>query len=190
MSDRKPRVLVPLGAGFEELEAIASIDVLRRAGCQVVTVSVGAPNPIVGRNRIRVLADIDLADALAEWGDDWDLVLLPGGLGGVEAIEGDADLMGLIGRRVAAGQLTAAICAAPRVLKAVGLDTDTPVTGHPGCRGDLDGFSAYREDAVVVSGSVITSRGPGTAIDFGLECVSALLGPEVAARIAAEIVHR
>ena len=79
--NQKPRVLVPLGTGFEELEAIAAIDLLRRAGCQVVTCSVGAANPIVGRNRLRVMADLDLSEALAEWGDDWDLVLLPGGLG-------------------------------------------------------------------------------------------------------------
>jgi len=184
----KPRVLVPLGTGFEELEAIASVDVLRRAGCQVVTASVGAANPIVGRNRIRVMADIDLADALAEWGDEFDLVLLPGGLGGGAAVEGSDELMALLRSRLESGRLTAAICAAPRALAAAGLDLSTPLTGHPGCRADLESFADYREEAVVVSGPVITSRGPGTAVEFGLACVAALLGDAKAAEIRAQIV--
>ena len=93
---QKPRVLVPLGSGFEELEAVAPIDLLRRAGCQVVTCSVGVSNPIVGRNRMRIMADLDLSEAIAEWGDAWDLLLLPGGLSGVEAMEVDACLMAMI----------------------------------------------------------------------------------------------
>lgn len=184
----KPRVLVPLGTGFEEVEALTAVDLLRRAGCQVITVSVGAANPIVGRNRIRVMADIDLADALAEWGDAWDLVVLPGGLGGVEAIEASQPLMTLLRERVAGGGLTAAICAAPRVLKAVGLDPQTPITGHPACRGDLEGFADYRTEAVVRAGPVLTSRGPGTAVAFGLACVEALLGAEKADAVRADIV--
>ena len=104
----KPRVLIPLGTGFEELEAIAAIDVLRRAGCQVVTASVGASNPIVGRGRIRVLADLDLSDALMEWEEDWDLVVLPGGEAGVEALRADQRLMNLVAARISTGRPVAA----------------------------------------------------------------------------------
>jgi 4-methyl-5(b-hydroxyethyl)-thiazole monophosphate biosynthesis len=182
------RVLVPLAPGFEEVEALAPVDLLRRAGCQVVTASVGAPNPIVGRNRIRVMADLDLAEALAEWGDAWDLVLLPGGAKGTENLEADEGLLGLLTRRLAAGGLTAAICAAPRVLAAAGLARSVAVTGHPGCRGDLADFADYREEAVVRAGHVITSRGPGTAMALGLACVEALCGPAVAAKVRAETV--
>ena len=183
----KKRVLVPLGPGFEELEAVAVLDLLRRAGCHVVSASVGGRNPIVGRNRIRIMADIDIGDAMAEWGHDWDLVVLPGGLGGVGALEACEPLMALVRERVAAGALIAAICAAPRALKAAGLAPSTPVTNHPGCAADLDDFSDYREEPVVVAGPVITSRGPGTAVVFALACIDALLGPDKAAEIRAQI---
>lgn len=124
----------------------------------------------------------------AEWGADWDLVVLSGGLDGVAAVEADARLMALLTDRIAAGGLTAAICAAPRVLANVGLDPATPVTGHPGCKADLEGFDQYREDAVVDAGKVITSRGPGTAVAFGLACVAALCGAEKAAEVRVQIV--
>ena len=186
----RARVLVPLGPGFEELEAIAVIDVLRRAGCHVVTASVGAANPIVGRNRIRVMADLDIEDALVEWGESWDLVVLPGGLGGVAAIEAHEGLSTLLRERLAAGGLTAAICAAPRALKAAGLPRSTALTGHPACRADLEDYDQYRTDAVVVDGHVITSRGPGTALAFGLACVEALCGPGRTAEIQEQIVAR
>ena len=182
------RVLVPLAPGFEEVEALTPVDLLRRAGCHVVTASVGARNPILGRNRIRVMADIDLSEALAEWGDAWDLVLLPGGLGGVEQLEASGELVALLQRRLAAGELTAAICAAPRVLAKAGLPTDTPVTNHPGCRADLAAYGAYEETPVVVAGHVITSRGPGTAMAFGLRCVEALLGVEAADEVRRAVV--
>lgn len=183
----RPRVLVPLGPGFEELEAIAAVDILRRAGCHVVTASVGK-NPIVGRNKVRVLADVDIDDALTEWGDDWSLVLLPGGLGGVDAMEKNRGLMDLLRKRVAAGQLTAAICAAPRLLVKAGLDTRMPVTNHPGCQSDLKDYPEYREADVVVAGSFITSRGAGTAVEFALACAMTLCGPDVADRVREEIV--
>ncbi|MFT5429826.1 MAG: 4-methyl-5(b-hydroxyethyl)-thiazole monophosphate biosynthesis [Myxococcota bacterium] len=184
----KPRVLVPLGTGFEELEAIAAVDVLRRAGCQVITASVGATNPIVGRNRIRVLADLDLSDALTEWGDDWDLVLIAGGLGGVEAITANTELMALVRGRIKGERAVAAICAGPRALRDAGLPLDTAITGHPGCADDLKEFTDYRTDAVVRAGSVITSRGAGTAVQFSLACVALLCGDAVADRVRAEIV--
>lgn len=183
----KKRVLVPLAPGFEELEAIAAVDYLRRAGAHVVTASVDAPNPITGRNRIRIMADIDLPEALEEWGEAWDLVVVPGGPGVAKLAESEA-LMGLLRRRLAAGGATAAICAAPRLLAAAGLPEDTAITNHPGCRDDLDAFSAYTTDAVAVAGHVVTSRGPGTAIAFALACVEALYGADAAAALRVETV--
>ncbi|TNF32386.1 MAG: DJ-1/PfpI family protein [Deltaproteobacteria bacterium] len=183
----KKRVLVPLAPGFEELEAIAVIDYLRRAGAHVVTASVDAPNPITGRNRVRVMADIDLPEALEEWGDEWDLVVLPGGPG-VERLAESEVLRGLLARRLEAKALTGAICAAPRVLAAAGLAEDTLVTNHPGCRDDMDGFSRYTTDAVAVDGPVVTSRGPGTAVAFALALVEALYGADAAAALRVETV--
>ena len=183
----RPRVLVPLAPGVEELEAVATIDILRRAGAHVVTASVGATNPIVGRNRIRLMADLDISEALAEWGADWALVALPGGPA-VSTLESDGSLMELIGQRVAAGHPIAAICAAPRLLSAVGLDRTIPITNHPSCRSDVDDFEHYEQQPVVVSGGVITSRGAGTAISFALACVELLFGKARAVEIANEIV--
>jgi len=183
----KKRVLVPLAPGFEELEAIAVIDYLRRAGAHVVTASVDAPNPITGRNRVRVMADIDLAEALEEWGDAWDLVVLPGGPG-VSALDESEVLRGLLARRLESGALTGAICAAPRLLAGAGLATSTKITNHPGCREDLDGFARYTTDAVAIDGAVVTSRGPGTAVAFALALVEALYGADAAAALRAETV--
>lgn len=184
------RALVFLAPGFEELESIAPIDLLRRADVQVVTASVGAPNPIVGRNRIRVMADVDLGEALVEWGDDWDLVLVPGGAKGVEGLLADERVLGLLRGRLTGGKLTGAICAGPRVLARAGLAAGTPITSHPGVQAELEGSYDYRTEAVVVSGPVITSRGPGTAVAFGLACVEALCGAAVAGRIRESIVDR
>jgi putative intracellular protease/amidase len=114
----KKRVLCPLAPGFEELEAIAIIDLLRRAGDQVITASVGTANPVIGKHRVRVMADIDLAEALAEWGDDgFDLVVLPGGPG-VATLSESEPLRALLAARIASGRLVAAICAAPTLLAA------------------------------------------------------------------------
>ncbi len=184
----KKRVLVPLAPGFEEVEALTPVDVLRRAGCHVVTASVGVANPVVGRNRIRVMADIDLEEAVAEWGDDWDLVILPGGGPGVENLERSQVLLDLLRRRLEAQRPVAAICAAPRILSRAGVDRALPITGHPACRQDLADHTDYREEPVVRAGAVITSRGPATALAFALACAEALCGPEVAAKLRQDLV--
>ena len=188
MNDRTQRALVPLAPGFEEVEALTVVDVLRRAGVHVVTASVGATNPIVGRNRIRVMADLDLAEALGEWGDDWDVIVVPGGLPGVQALEADGRIVDLVRHRLATGRLTAAICAAPRILLAAGMDPSTPVTGHPACRNDMAEAQSYREAAVVRTESLITSRGPGTAMAFALEILDALQGPAAVTAMRVQLV--
>jgi len=181
------RVLVPLAPGFEEVEALTVVDYLRRAGAHVVTASVGAPNPITGKNRIRVMADIDLAEALAEWGDAFDLVVLPGGPGVAQLIASPT-LMQLLADRLAAHALTAAICAAPTVLAAAGLDRKTRITSWPGSRPDLADFANYSEDTVVVDLPIITSRGPGTSVPFALALVAQLFGADAAAALRKDTV--
>jgi len=179
----KKRVLVPLAPGFEEVEALAVVDYLRRADVHVVTASVGAPNPITGRSRIRVMADIDLEEAVAEWGDAWDAIVVPGGGPGVERLLESEAVLGLIGRRLAAGGLVGAICAGPRVLARAGLADGTALTSHPSAQAELAARYVYKDDAVVIDGAVVTSRGPGTAVAFALALVAALAGPEVAERV-------
>lgn len=179
----KKRVLVPLAPGFEEVEALTVVDYLRRADVHVVTASVGAANPITGRSRIRVMADIDLDEALAEWGDTWDAVVVPGGGPGVERLLESEAVLGLLGRRLAARELVAAICAGPRVLARAGLAAGTALTSHPSARDELAAIYAYKDDAVVSDGAVVTSRGPGTAVAFALALVAAIAGPDAAERV-------
>lgn len=181
------RVLVPLAPGFEEVEALTVVDFLRRAGAHVVTASVGAPNPITGKHRVRVMADIDLAEALAEWGDAFDLVVLPGGPG-VSNLAASEPLMDLLRRRLAAGAPTAAICAAPTVLAKAGLDRNTRITSWPGTREALADFANYSTDKVVHDGAITTSRGPGTSVAFALALVTQLFGADAAAELAADTV--
>jgi 4-methyl-5(b-hydroxyethyl)-thiazole monophosphate biosynthesis len=182
----KKRVLIPLAPGFEELEAIAAIDLLRRAGAHVVTASVDAPNPIAGKNRVRVMADIDLPEALDEWGDAWDLVVLPGGPG-VVGLAANERLVALLADRIRAQRPVAAICAAPTVLALAGLPTDTPITSWPGSRPDLAAFSDWRDEAVVATPTVVTGRGPGTSVPFALALVALLYGAEAARALSADI---
>jgi len=171
----KKRVLIPLAPGFEELEAVAMVDLLRRAGAHVVTASVDAPNPIVGRNRLRMMADIDLDEALDEWGDAWDLVALPGGKG-VEGLAANPRLMQLLRARLEAGQPVAAICAAPLVLAKAGLPKGAILTSWPGVRETLEASAEWRDAPVVVAGSLITGRGAGASIAFAEALVEALFG--------------
>ncbi|MFO0744388.1 MAG: DJ-1 family glyoxalase III [Myxococcota bacterium] len=180
----KKRVLVPLAPGFEEVEALTVVDYLRRADCHVVTASVGAPNPIAGRSKIRVMSDIDIDEAVEEWGDAWDAIVVPGGEPGVTNLMASATVVGLVQRRLAAGGLTAAICAGPKLLVKAGLAAGVALTSYPGVRAELEAAGhPYKDDTVVVDGAVITSRGPGTAVAFALALVEALFGAAKAAEI-------
>ncbi len=172
------RVLVPLAEGFEELEAVTIIDVLRRAGIEVVTAAL-AGNPVTGSHGIPLTADTGL-DAVAEL--DFDLLALPGGMPGAAQLKADARVARIIRRLHDNGRPVAAICAAPMVLAAAGVLEGHRATCYPGF---LDGAAQLTvvEDPVVVDRGIITSRGPGTALDFALELVAQLEGPGTRQRI-------
>lgn len=165
------RVLVPLAEGFEELEAVTIIDILRRAGVEVVVASLGE-SPVTGAHGIRLAADTPLA-ALVE--QDFDMIALPGGMPGAEHLRKDARVADLARRLHAKGRPVAAICAAPMVLAAAGLLDGRRATSYPGFLKDALKTTVTNE-AVVVDGRVITSRGPGTALDFALQLVETLEG--------------
>lgn len=168
------RVLVPLAEGFEELEAVTIIDLLRRAGIDV-TVAGLANGPVCGSHGITISPDKTLAEALAE---EFDMVALPGGLPGSDHLKSDPRLRKLLQEMAASGRFTAAICAAPRALAGAGLLKGKRATSYPGALGDEDLEAvSYEQAAVVTDGKVITSRGPGTAIDFALALIGALEGP-------------
>jgi len=175
------KVLMPLAEGFEEIEAVTVIDLLRRAGVEVHTATL-ARREVTGSHGITLLADIALDAAEPA---DYDMIVLPGGMPGAEHLKRDARVVGLLQRFAAAGRYTAAICAAPGVLAHAGLLDGRAATSYPGfLSSDSAPGIRLSEDPVVVDGKVVTSRGPGTAVPFALALIGLLAG--VAARRAVE----
>ena len=173
-------VYVILGTGFEEVEAIAPVDILRRCGVTVKTAGIGGLQ-ITGAHGITVTADcmVDELDL-----DVMDMIVLPGGLGGVASINSSEAALAAVSKAWNAGKYVAAICAGPTVLARLGLTADKSVTGYPGTEPQL-GDCQYVSDApVVVDGRLITSRGPGTALLFGWKLAEILCGAEAAAQVA------
>jgi protein deglycase len=166
-------VLVPLAAGCEELEAITIIDLLRRAGLRVVTAGLDA-GPVTASHGVVLVPDTTLDEALRE---DYDMVVLPGGGPGSDHLDRDERVRELLRRMANSGKFTAAICAAPKVLASAGLLEGRRATGYPGVleRMDVSGLRLEQEP-VVTDGKVITSRGPGTAMDFALTLIETLAG--------------
>ncbi|MGB5261111.1 MAG: DJ-1 family glyoxalase III [Gammaproteobacteria bacterium] len=165
------RVLVPLAQGCEELEAITVVDLLRRAGIEVVTAGLDA-RPVRAARGTVLMPDTTLDDALET---DYDMIVLPGGLPGADHLRDDPRIIDLVKRMHATDRYTAAICAAPRVLAKAGLLENRRATSFPGSLdvNDIPGID-YVEDAVVTDGKVVTSRGPGTAMDFALTLIELL----------------
>ena len=174
------RVLMPLAEGFEEIEAVTVVDLLRRAGIEVHTAAL-AGREVTGSHGITVLADIGLDDAVAA---DYDMIVLPGGMPGADHLKKDARVVALLQQFASSGRYTAAICAAPGVLAHAGLLEGRAATSYPGfLKPDSAPGIRLREDAVVIDGKVVTSRGPGTAMEFGLALIGLLEGPEAAGRV-------
>ncbi len=175
------RVLIPLADGFEEMEGIILIDVLRRAGIEVVSASL-KEGPVTASRGTRHLADTTL-DAVLK--DDFDMVVLPGGGPGARALEADHRIGGLLRDYQAKGKRIGAICAAPNVLRKNGIiKGNDPFTMYPG---SVPGGSGghYTQERIVRNGPVTTSLGPGSAFEFALEIVEQLCGKEKRDAVAA-----
>jgi 4-methyl-5(b-hydroxyethyl)-thiazole monophosphate biosynthesis len=166
-------VLVPLAEGCEELEAITVVDLLRRAGIGVVTASLENRQVRASRGSVLV-ADVTLDDAVKQ---KYDMIVLPGGLPGADHLDQDPRIRGLLKEMSETGRYTAAICAAPRVLANAGLLEGKSATSFPGILDAIEGVN-YSEEAVVQDGRLITSRGPGTAMDFALTLIENLAGKD------------
>ncbi len=179
------KVLIPLAPGFEEIEALAVVDILRRAGIEVVLAGT-ADNPIEGRNRIKVLADASL-DSVK--GEDFDMIVLPGGAVGTENLKKDVRVKEIIERLYKKGRFITAICAAPTVLSAIGITEGKTVTSHPTVRAKLQ-KEKLSDDRVVVDGNIITSQGPGTAIEFAFKLIEVLLGKGKTAEVNKGVLAR
>lgn len=181
-----PRVLVPLAAGCEELEAVTIIDLLRRAGIEVVTA--GLQPGIVKASRGTQLVPDDTLDSVLR--DEFDMIVLPGGMPGAQHLKDDPRIISLLKKMAEQGKYTAAICAAPAVLAEAGLLRDKRATSYPGFLDKLDvPGMAYSKDAVVADGKVLTSRGPGTAMDFALALIETLAGKAKRDEVEAGLVR-
>ncbi len=177
-------VLIPIADGTEEIEAVTIIDVLRRAEAQVTVASVGALQVTASRG-VKLVADCLIRDCKD---DDFDLVVLPGGIPGAEHLRDNPVLKEILLRQRDAGKMYGAICAAPAVvLEPHGLLADRLSTAHPGFVSGLSDPSSA-ESRVVVDGNCVTSRGPGTAMEFSLKLVELLFGKERMEAVAAPMV--
>lgn len=184
MEEDMARILVPLAPGCEELEAVTVINLLRRAGLKVDTAAL-EEGPITAARGTRLLADITLDEALER---DYDMVVLPGGQPGSDNLAADARIRTLLDRVLDQGGHAAAICAAPLVLARAGLLRDRRVTAFPGVLEQEQVAGAeLTSEAVVADGPVVTSRGPGTAMDFALALIERLAGVEASRRVEDEL---
>jgi len=167
------RILVPLAEGCEELEAVTVIDLLRRAEIDVVTA--GLMEGPVRASRNTVLVPDTMLEAVMD--QAFDMIVLPGGLPGAQRLEQDKRIHALLERHRAEDRFIAAICAAPKVLARVGLLDGKAATSYPGAV-IWEDFPKVKllQAPVVVDGKVITSRGPGTAMDFALQLIESLVG--------------
>ncbi len=177
-------VLVPLAPGSEELEAISVLDILRRADIDTVSASLDG-QPIRGSRGTVLIPDISLDEALKR---DFDMVVLPGGQPGTNNFKADARILKLVQHMAAEGRYVCAICAAPSVLALAGLLEGKSATSFPGA---LDAFPnvSRQPHAVVEDGKLITSRGPGTAMDFALIIVERLVGKAKRNEVEAGLVR-
>lgn len=182
-----PNVLVPLADGFEEIEAVTVIDVLRRAQIGVTTATLDDTGDLAvsGSHAIRILADVRLADVDL---DEIDALVLPGGMPGTRHLTEDARVLDLVRALAERGQPVAAICAAPSVLAAAGILEGRQATSHPAWRDRLAGAAVQGEPAVVTSDNIVTSQGVGTALAFALELVRQWKGREVSEALAEAMV--
>lgn len=170
-------VILFLADGFEEIEALATVDILRRCGIDVKTVSVSNSSAVMGTHHIPVVADLRLSEIE---GIDPEAVILPGGLPGADHLQASGEVNAVLAACAAKGGLVAAICAAPKVLGAAGLLKGRRAVCYPGFEEELVGAQTGSE-RVAVDGNVITSRGAGTAHDFAF-AIAKWLGKEAEAK--------
>ena len=178
------RVLVPLVDGFEEIEAVAVVDLLRRAGMAVSVAGFGKDDA-TGSHDMKMATDMRMEHALAE---DFDAIVLPGGPG-VRTLQGNASLCQLLREFAAADKLVAAICAAPTVLVKAGLLDGRAATCFPAVESQMKGALMHPGE-VVRDGQFITSQGAGTAIPFALSIVEYFDGANAARHVADQIIFR
>ena len=179
-------VYVLLGTGFEETEAIAPIDLMRRAGIPVMTVGINGKT-VYGGHGIGVEADITLGEMDLT---DLEMIVLPGGLGGVASIRASHEAMDAIAFAYENNRYVAAICAGPTVLADLHITDGKNATCYPGCESGMGSAVMVNNAPCVTDGKLITGTSAGCAIPFGLALIAALKGDDIANTVAQQIVIR
>lgn len=176
-------VLVPIAEGSEEMEAVIVIDTLRRAKWDVTVAGLG-PSPIAMSRGVKIVADVEWSavDPLA-----YDILVVPGGAGGVAAMRRNARLLKAIRAASEAGRRVCAVCAGPLVLQDAGILDGRAATCHPGVVAEFT-RARFSDQAVVVDGAIITSRGAGTSVAFALTIIADVEGHEKAVAVARGMV--
>ncbi len=178
--------LILLATGFEETEAVTIIDVLRRGNVEVISASIGG-RLVHGAHAIEVMADTVLDDVRERL---FDAVILPGGMGGTENLLASGDVRALLKKHADQGSIVSAICAAPLVLEKAGLLAGRTATIYPGLEDKLLTLARLSADMVVGDGNIITSRGPGTAMEFALHLLERLAGKGMADQVAEGLLYQ
>ena len=167
------RVLVPLAQGCEELEAITITDLLVRAGVEVTTAGLD-DQPVTASRGITIIPDTSIDTVLNQ---TFDLIVLPGGLPGADHLRDDENILALLKNHADKGKYIGAICAAPKAVAAAGLLEGKKATAYPGVLEALDNTQIdVKDTAIEIDGKIVTSRGPGTAMDFALTLIELLEG--------------
>ncbi len=179
-------VYIILGEGFEEIEAIAPCDILRRGGVETRLAAVGGSRTVSGAHGIVLETDVFVSEVLPHEGD---MLVIPGGMSGVNAIKSDVGAMALLQKAAEAGTLLSAICAGPSVLAALGLLDGKHITCYPGTEALMGGAVCETDKAVVFDGALTTGRAPGSAIDFGLALLSRIHGAEASGSVKKALVY-
>ncbi|SJX63918.1 uncharacterized protein SRS1_14620 [Sporisorium reilianum f. sp. reilianum] len=192
--------LILIAEGTEEAEYTITYDVLVRASISVTSALVGSSSTsstpetphsaayVTCSRGVKIVPDVRLPDLAGGKALQYDAIIVPGGAKGAETIGANPDVQQLLAAAYGAGKVVAAICAGSLALKHAGVGKDAAVTSHPSVKAELDKEYAYKEDRVVVSGNMITSRGPGTAFEFALAIVDALVDTEKRTEKRTEIV--
>ncbi|MBN1270016.1 MAG: DJ-1/PfpI family protein [Kiritimatiellae bacterium] len=181
-----PRVLIPLATGVEEMEATIIIDTLRRARWDVTAVGMSGKGPVTGSRAVKIMPD-------AEWGqvdpNAYDMIVIPGGAGGVENLRRDKRLLAVLRTFAEQDKWLAAVCSGPLVLQEAGLLKGKKITSHPAIANRLTDAKRLN-DRVVIDGRLVTSQGAGTCFEFALMLITLLAGPGAADTVADGVVFR
>ena len=184
MTDASAGVLVLLAEGAEEMEVTIIVDVLRRGGLSVTLAGTAGPEPVRCSRGLVLVPDIGLDSVVGEF----EMVVLPGGIGGTEHLAASEAVGELLRKQRTAGREIAAICAAPMALARHGIDAGLAMTCHPSVAEEVGNHGALTQGRVVRSPGLTTSMGPGTAFEFALALVARLRGEQAAAEVRAPMI--